>query len=107
MRFRFLCFGPALGRADRAARHMAHNNTITAALRDVLSSAPRARRVHARVDMIEPTGADTMAMLTFAGTEIVARMDAEFRPAVGVFAELSLDLRKACLFDPATQRRFA
>jgi len=75
MRFRFLCFGPALGRADRAARHMAHNNTITAALRDVLSSAPGARRVHARVDMIEPTGADTMAMLTFAGTEIVARME--------------------------------
>ena len=37
MRFRFLCFGPALGRADRAARHMAHNNTITAALRDVLT----------------------------------------------------------------------
>jgi len=57
--------------------------------------------------MIEPTGADTMAMLTFAGTEIVARMDAEFRPAVGVPAEFSLDLRKACLFDPATQRRFA
>ena len=28
-------------------------------------------------------------------------------PAVGVPAEFSLDLRKACLFDPATQRRFA
>ena len=64
-------------------------------------------RVHAKVEMIEPTGAETMALLSFAGTEIVARMDAESRPAVGSIAEFSLDLRKACLFDPATTQRFA
>jgi multiple sugar transport system ATP-binding protein len=61
----------------------------------------------AQVEMIEPTGAETLAILTFAGTEIVARMDAESRPAVGTCAEFSFDLRKSCLFDSATQRRVA
>ena len=64
-------------------------------------------RITAQVEMIEPTGAETMAILAFAGTEIVARMDAESRPPAGVPAEFSLDLRKVCLFDPGTQRRIA
>jgi len=64
-------------------------------------------RITAQVEMIEPTGAETIAVLNFAGTEIVARMDAESRPAVGVPAEFSFDLRKACLFDADTQRRIA
>jgi multiple sugar transport system ATP-binding protein len=66
-----------------------------------------ALRFTAQVEMIEPTGAETLALLSFAGTEIVARMDAESRPAVGAPAEFSFDLRKACLFDNSTQRRFA
>jgi multiple sugar transport system ATP-binding protein len=64
-----------------------------------------ANRITAQVEMIEPTGAETLAVLNFAGTEIIARMDADSRPAVGAPAEFSLDLRKACLFDPGTQRR--
>jgi multiple sugar transport system ATP-binding protein len=64
-------------------------------------------RITAQVEMIEPTGAETLALLTFAGTEIVARMDAESRPAIGALAEFSFDLRKACLFDASTQRRIA
>jgi multiple sugar transport system ATP-binding protein len=64
-------------------------------------------RITAQVEMIEPTGAETMAVLNFAGTEIVARMDAESRPAVGAPAEFYFDLRKVCLFDADTQRRIA
>jgi multiple sugar transport system ATP-binding protein len=64
-------------------------------------------RIAAQVEMIEPTGAETMAVLSFAGTEIVARMDAESRPTVGAPAEFSIDLRKACLFDVTTEKRFA
>jgi multiple sugar transport system ATP-binding protein len=64
-------------------------------------------RFTAQVEMIEPTGAETLALLTFAGTEIVARMDAESRPPVGAPAEFSFDLRKACLFDGSTQRRIS
>ena len=64
-------------------------------------------RVAAQVEMIEPTGAETMAVLTFAGGEIVARMNAGSRPAVGAAAEFSFDLCKSCLFDTATGQRFA
>jgi multiple sugar transport system ATP-binding protein len=64
-------------------------------------------RVAARVEMIEPTGAETMAVLTFGGVEIVARMNAASRPSVGAAAEFSFDLRKSCLFDAATGQRFA
>ena len=66
-----------------------------------------ATRITAQVEMIEPTGAETMAVLSFAGTEIVARMDAESRPKVGAPAEFSIDMRKACLFDATTEQRFA
>jgi multiple sugar transport system ATP-binding protein len=64
-----------------------------------------ALRITAQVEMIEPTGAEILAVLNFAGTQIVARMDVESRPLVGAPAEFSFDLRKACLFDPDTQRR--
>ena len=64
-------------------------------------------RVAAQVEMIEPTGAETMAVLTFGGAEIVARMNAGSRPPVGAAAEFSFDLRKSCLFDAATGQRFA
>ena len=63
-------------------------------------------RLTAVVEMVEPNGAETMALLTIAGTQAVARMQAESRPAVGAAAVFSLDLRKACLFDAATGQRF-
>jgi len=63
--------------------------------------------ITARVEMVEPTGAETMALLTLAGTQAVARMDAQSRPPVGTLAEFSLDLGKACLFDVSTERRIA
>jgi multiple sugar transport system ATP-binding protein len=64
-------------------------------------------RITAQVEMVEPTGAETMALLSVAGTQAVARMQAGSRPVVGATAEFSLDLGKACLFDSATQRRIA
>jgi len=64
-------------------------------------------RVMAQVEMIEPTGAETMAFLDVAGTKIVARMGPESRPSLGIAAEFSVDLRKACLFDATTERRIA
>ena len=63
-------------------------------------------RLTAVVEMVEPNGAETMALLTIAGTQAVARMQAESRPAVGAAAVFSLDLRKVCLFDAATGQRF-
>jgi multiple sugar transport system ATP-binding protein len=69
--------------------------------------AQGANRIDALVEMIEPTGAETMAFLDVAGTRMVARMDAQARPPVGVRATFSIDMRKACLFDATTERRIA
>jgi multiple sugar transport system ATP-binding protein len=69
--------------------------------------AERPARLTAQVEMLEPTGAETMAFLQVAGTKIVARVGAAARPPIGEFAEFSIDLRKACLFNPATERRIA
>jgi multiple sugar transport system ATP-binding protein len=58
----------------------------------------------APVEMLEPTGAETMILARFGGVEVQAKADAGYRPAVGSRADFTLDLRKACLFDPATER---
>jgi multiple sugar transport system ATP-binding protein len=59
----------------------------------------------ALVEMIELTGAETMALIRIGGHEIVARMGADARPAVGTLASFAIDVDKACLFNPATEER--
>ena len=61
----------------------------------------------ARVEMTEITGAETMAVLDLAGTEIVARLGPADRPPNGRVARFDVDTRKACLFDPQTEQRIA
>ncbi len=61
----------------------------------------------ARVEMTEITGAETMAVLDLAGTEIIARLGAADRPAPGTAARLVVDTGKACLFDADTEERIA
>ena len=61
----------------------------------------------ARVEMTEITGAETMAVLDLAGTEVIARLGATDRPAAGAVTRFVVDTGKACLFDPATQERIA
>ena len=63
--------------------------------------------VSARVEMTEITGAETMAVLDLAGTEIVARLGPADRPPSGSVGHFDVDTRKACLFDPETERRIA
>ncbi len=63
-------------------------------------------RLSARVEMLEPTGAETMAVLNLAGTEVIARMGANARPPIGQIAPFLVDMSKACLFDVTTEQRF-
>ena len=60
--------------------------------------------VSAPVTVIEPTGAETMVNLQFAGKEIIARFEAHESPEVGQTLSLALDMSRACLFDATTQR---
>ncbi|UZF95887.1 ABC transporter ATP-binding protein [Bosea sp. NBC_00550] len=61
----------------------------------------------ATVEMIEPTGAETMALIRVGQSEIMARMRPDARPAVGSVAHFAIDTAKACLFDPKTESRIA
>ena len=60
--------------------------------------------LRAPVVVVEPTGAETLAVLQTAGREIVARFDPDAAPQVGEVATLGVAMDKVCLFDPETQR---
>jgi multiple sugar transport system ATP-binding protein len=64
-----------------------------------------AARLSGRVEMIEPTGAETMALINVGGVEAMARLKADARPAIGSRAVFSIDVSKVCLFDPQTELR--
>jgi len=55
--------------------------------------------VPAIVEIVEPTGAETMVVLRLAGREVTARFEPHEAPEVGQTVTLSLDMSKACLFD--------
>jgi multiple sugar transport system ATP-binding protein len=63
--------------------------------------------INAPVDMIEPTGAETIVSLRLGGEPVLARISPDIRPAPGALAPFALDTRRICLFDPATERLIA
>jgi multiple sugar transport system ATP-binding protein len=60
--------------------------------------------VSAPVEIVEPTGAETMVALRLAGREVLARFDAHEAPEVGQSVAVSIDMARACLFDAQTER---
>ena len=60
--------------------------------------------VPAIVEIVEPTGAETMVALRLAGREVTARFEPHEAPEVGETVTLSVDMSKACLFDAQTER---
>jgi multiple sugar transport system ATP-binding protein len=58
-----------------------------------------------QVDVTEPTGPDTLALIRIGDIEAMARLGADTPIRPGNAASLSVDMTKACLFDPATERR--
>ena len=58
----------------------------------------------APVEVVEPTGAETMVVLRAGSLEITARFEPDDAPGVGENVKLAVDMNKACLFDPETER---
>ncbi len=54
------------------------------------------------VDVVEPTGPDTMVVYHMGDREIVATMDADYRPEMGATETVALRLSQAVFFDPET-----
>ncbi|GAA6208675.1 sn-glycerol-3-phosphate ABC transporter ATP-binding protein UgpC [Cognatishimia sp. WU-CL00825] len=55
-----------------------------------------------RIDVVEPTGPDTMVVFTLAGNALVSVMPANFRPEEEEQVDIELKLDDACFFDIAT-----
>ncbi|HEY6433900.1 MAG TPA: ABC transporter ATP-binding protein [Acetobacteraceae bacterium] len=69
---------------------------------------PRAAvQVEAPVDMTEPMGAETIVVLRLGGEKVLGRVAPDIHLTPGSNARFSLDTRKLCLFDPATERLIA
>jgi len=59
--------------------------------------------VEAPVEMVEPTGAETIVLLRLGGEPAMARITPDVRPTPGASAAFALDTRRVCLFDPKTE----
>ncbi len=57
------------------------------------------------VEVTEPTGPDTLALLRLGASELTARLPAETGIRAGETAELAIDLSKTSLFDTTTGER--
>ena len=60
--------------------------------------------LEAPVEMTEPTGAETIVLLRLAGHLVLGRIAPDVRLQAGQSAPFALDMRKICLFDPASER---
>ncbi|HEX2581297.1 MAG TPA: ABC transporter ATP-binding protein [Dongiaceae bacterium] len=70
------------------------------------SAAPMAlAEVTAQVDVVEPTGADTLAFMELGGANTIARLRPGDVKGPGEELRFAIDMSRACLFDPTTERR--
>jgi multiple sugar transport system ATP-binding protein len=60
--------------------------------------------VKAAIEVVEPTGPDTLAMFTLGGAEVIARLPPKAVTS-GQTAPLAVDSAKVVLFDPKTEAR--
>jgi multiple sugar transport system ATP-binding protein len=65
--------------------------------------APYLGTIEARVEVVEPTGAETMVVVRIAGREVIARFEPNAALSTGQPVKLAVDMAKACLFDPETE----
>ena len=70
---------------------------------DLSIRKPGIASLSAPVELVEPTGAETMAMLRFGELEVVGRFDPDGAPRMGETMTLGIDMTHAHLFDPQTQ----
>jgi len=70
---------------------------------DGMVAGPSQQFFDARVEVIEPTGADTLVVLDFGDKEFTVRLDPDVSLTPGQNARFLLDLSKLVCFDPATE----
>jgi multiple sugar transport system ATP-binding protein len=58
----------------------------------------------APVEVVEPTGAETMAVMRIGERELVGRFAPDEAPKMGEQLQMAVDMTRACIFDPETER---
>ena len=75
--------------------------------REGMAAGPTQRFVNARVEVIEPTGADTLIVINLGGHEFTARLDPDASLTPGQDANFLVDLTKLVCFDAKTENLIA
>ena len=70
---------------------------------DLKSRKPALAKFEAPVEVVEPTGAETIAQLKLDEREITGRFDPDGAPRLGERMIVGVDMAHACLFDPADE----
>jgi multiple sugar transport system ATP-binding protein len=71
------------------------------------NTSAQVHSIDCRINLVEPTGPDTMVFTEFNGTKTTARVHPSAHPVAGQNMLLKFDTSKAVLFDPATEQRLA
>lgn len=71
------------------------------------SPDPLRAQFTAQVEVIEPTGADTLVVLQLGGQELTARLEPDVALAPGQSVRFEVDLRKLVCFDASTETLIA
>jgi multiple sugar transport system ATP-binding protein len=70
-------------------------------------AGPMQRFVEAKIEVIEPTGADTLVVIDLGGHEFTARLEPDLSLAPGQRMRFLVDLSKLVCFDAKTQALIA
>ncbi len=61
-------------------------------------------RLEATVEVVEPTGAETIVVVRLGDKEVISSFSPDVTPRAGDRVPLAVNMTKACLFDPATEK---
>ena len=67
---------------------------------DLIARKPALAAYEAPVDVVEPTGAETIAILKLGEKDITGRFDPDNGPRMGERMKVGVDMANVCLFDP-------
>ena len=96
-------------KVGEAAARMAGRRIVLGIRPEALTEAgadgdPGVSTLEAVIEVLEPTGADTFAMMSVGGREIAGRLRPG-RGSAGAVGRFDVDASKILLFDPETERR--
>jgi multiple sugar transport system ATP-binding protein len=92
-----------------ASAHKYSGRPVIVGIRPELFRAGQTTRptsVEVHIEVIEPTGPDTLAIFELGGTEVIARLEPRTVTA-GQVARLDVNTSKVVLFDPDSEQRIA